>query len=307
MAGNAENPKIGIDNVVIAKLITDDGASVPVYDTPIPLPGIVTASVNPNSSVETDYADNSAFFVTGNRANTEMSLEITNVAPATLALMLGQTRVNGITQEKPLDQAPYFALGFRVWIGGTDENGDKIFEYFWYSKGKFSAPETGGNTKGDSIEFQHVSLTAQFVPTQYSPDGNGGVICSHARSDIDTPSATISAWFNAPVIVPSGDFSKLAVTAAQATASIEITATKESGSTPDIAESSVKLGESVLVADASDGTAIPGSVVVEGDTITFTPTTAFEAADVVLVSVTAGVQDTSGVHCEPYAKTITIA
>ena len=307
MAGNAENPKIGLDNVVIAKLIADDGASVPVYDTPIPLRGAVTASVNPNSSVETDYADNSAFFVTGNRANTEMSLELTNVAPATLALMLGQTRVNGITQEKPLDQAPYFALGFRVWIGGTDENGDKIFEYFWYSKGKFSVPETGGNTKGDSIEFQHVSLTAQFVPTQYSPDGNGGVICSHARSDIDTPAATITAWFNAPVIVPSGDFSKLTVTAAQATASIEITATKESGSTPDIAESSVKLGESVLVADASDGTAIPGSVVVEGDTITFTPTTAFEAADVVLVSVTAGVQDTSGVHCEPYAKTITIA
>ena len=61
------------------------------------------------------------------------------------------------------------------------------------------------------------------------------------------------------------------------------------------------------MAAASDGTAIPGSVVVEGDTITFTPTTAFEAADVVLVSVTAGVQDTSGVHCEPYAKTITIA
>ena len=307
MAGNAENPKIGIDNVVIAKLIADDGASVPVYDTPIPLPGLVTSSVNPNSSVETDYADNSVFFVTGNRANTEMSLELTNVAPATLALMLGQTRVNGITQERPLDQAPYFALGFRVWIGGTDENGNKIFEYFWYSKGKFSVPETGGNTKGDSIEFQHVSLTAQFVPTKYSPDGNGGVICSHARSDIDTPSAIISAWFNAPVIVPSGDFSKLTVTAAQATASIEITATKESGSTPDIAESSVKLGESVLVADASDGTAIPGSVVVEGDTITFTPTTAFEAADVVLVSVTAGVQDTSGVHCEPYAKTITIA
>ena len=307
MAGNAENPKIGLSNVVIAPLIEDDGINPPSYGAVIPLRGAVQASINPNSSVETDYADNSAFFVTGNRANTEMSLELTNVAPATLALMLGQTRVNGITQEKPLDQAPYFALGFRVWIGGTDENGDKIFEYFWYSKGKFSVPETGGNTKGDSIEFQHVSLTAQFVPTQYSPDGNGGVICSHARSDIDTPSATISAWFNAPVIVPSGDFSKLTVTAAQATASIEITATKESGSTPDIAESSVKLGESVLVADASDGTAIPGSVVVEGDTITFTPTTAFEAADVVLVSVTAGVQDTSGVHCEPYAKTITIA
>lgn len=307
MAGNAENPKIGLDNVVIAKLLTDDGASLPVYDTPIPLKGAVTASVNPNSSVETDYADNGAFFVTGNRANTEMTLELTNVAPATLALMLGQTRVNGITQEKPLDQAPYFALGFRVWIGGTDENGNKIFEYFWYSKGKFSVPETGGNTKADSIEFQHVSLTAQFVPTLYSPDGNGGIICSHARSDIDTPSATISAWFNAPVIAIGGDYSVLEATAAESSGKIVITATKESGSTPTIAEGSVVLGSTLVITEASTGEAVAGTVKVEDGTITFTPTEAFTSADVIVVSVTSGIQDASGVHCEPYAKTITIA
>lgn len=307
MAGNAENPKIGLDNVVIAKLLTDDGASLPVYDTPIPLKGAVTASVNPNSSVETDYADNGAFFVTGNRANTEMTLELTNVAPATLALMLGQTRANGITQEKPLDQAPYFALGFRVWIGGTDENGNKIFEYFWYSKGKFSVPETGGNTKADSIEFQHVSLTAQFVPTLYSPDGNGGIICSHARSDIDTPSATISAWFNAPVIAIGGDYSVLEATATESSGKIVITATKESGSTPTIAEGSVVLGSTLVITEASTGEAVAGTVEVEDDTITFTPTEAFTSADVIVVSVTSGVQDVSGVHCVPYATAITIA
>lgn len=307
MAGNAENPKIGLDNVVIAKLLTDDGSSLPVYDTPTPLKGAVTASVNPNSSVETDYADNGAFFVTGNRANTEMTLELTNVAPATLALMLGQTRVNGITQEKPLDQAPYFALGFRVWIGGTDENGNKIFEYFWYSKGKFSVPESGGNTKADSIEFQHVSLTAQFVPTLYSPDGNGGIICSHARSDIDTPSATISAWFNAPVIAIGGDYSVLEATATESSGKIVITATKESGSTPTIAEGSVVLGSTLVITEASTGEAVEGTVEVEDDTITFTPTEAFTSADVIVVSVTSGIQDASGVHCVPYATAITIA
>lgn len=308
MANNAENPKIGLDNVVIAELLSDDGINVPVYDTPIPLKGAVTASVNPNSSVETDYADNGAFFVTGNRANTEMSLELTNVAPATLAKMLGQSRVNGITQEKPLDQAPYFALGFRVWIGGTDENGDKIFEYFWYSKGKFSVPETGGNTKADSIEFQHVSLTAQFVPTAYNPDGkNGGVICSHARSDIDTPATTISAWFNAPIIVPNGDYTELTVVATESTGKISIVASKESGSTPTIAGASVVLGNTLVITDASTGESVAGTVEVENDTITFTPTEAFTSEDVIVVSVTSGVQDVSGVHCVPYATAITIA
>lgn len=307
MAGSAENPKIGLDNVVIAELLSDDGTNVPVYDTPIPLKGAVTASVNPNSSVETDYADNGAFFVTGNRANTEMSLEVTNVAPATLAKMLGQSRVNGVTQEKPLDQAPYFALGFRVWIGGTDENGDKIFEYFWYSKGKFSVPESGGNTKGESVEFQHTSLTAQFVPVAYNPDGNGGVICSHARSDIDTPASTISAWFNSPVVVVGADLSDLTVTASESAGKIEIVADKESGSTPTIAESSVILGTSLVITDVSTGDEVPGTVSVKDDTITFTPTDAFSSSDVIVVSVGSGVQDTSGVHCTPYAKTITIA
>ena len=114
MAGNAENPKIGLSNVVVAPLIEDDGINPPSYGAVIPLRGAVQASVNPNSSVETDYADNGAFFVTNNRGNTEMTLELTNADPNTLALMLGQERVNGITVEKPLDQSKYFALGFQV-------------------------------------------------------------------------------------------------------------------------------------------------------------------------------------------------
>lgn len=307
MAGNAENPKIGLDNVVIAELLTDDGNNLPQYGEIIPLRGAVTASVNPNSSVETDYADNGAFFVTGNRANTEMSLELTNVAPATLAKMLGQTRVNGITQEKPLDQAPYFALGFRVWIGGTDENGNKIFEYFWYSKGKFSVPESGGNTKGDSIEFQHISLTAQFVPTLYSPDGNGGIICSHARSDIDTPSSVISAWFNAPVIVTTSDTSALSVTASLSNGKIVITASKESAEDAVVADSSVVLGTSVLIYNSTKNENVAGTIAVDDNKITFTPDTESipTASDEIIVTVTGGVKDIAGVSCTPYSDVIT--
>ena len=307
MAGNAENPKIGLDNVVIAELLADDGTNVPQYGEVIPLRGAVTASVNPNSSVETDYADNGAFFVTGNRANTEMSLELTNVAPATLAKMLGQTRVNGITQERPLDQAPYFALGFRVWIGGTDENGNKIFEYFWYSKGKFSVPESGGNTKADSIEFQHISLTAQFVPTLYSPDGNGGIICSHARSDIDTPSSVISAWFNAPVIATTSDTSALSVTASLSNGKIVITASKESAEDAVLADTSVVLGTSVLIYNSTENANVAGTIAVEDNKITFTPDTESvpTASDEIIVTVTGGVKDISGISCTPYSDVIT--
>lgn len=207
MSGTMENPMIGLDNVVIAKLLTDVGGTTePTYGTVKPLRGAVQVSVNPNSSVETDYADNGAFFVADNRANIEMNLELTNVDPTVLAEMLGQKISNGVVVEGSQDQAPYFALGFRVWIGGTDADGNKIYENFWYAKGKFSVPEAGGTTKQESIDFQHKSLTAQFVSTAYSPDGKGGVFCTHARTD-NAPSGKeedyaefIEDWFEAPVL-----------------------------------------------------------------------------------------------------------
>lgn len=301
---SAENPKIGLDNVVIAQLLSDDGTNVPTYDEVIELKGAVNASVNPNSSVETDYADNGAFFVTGNRANTEMTLELTNIAPATLALMLGQTRANGITIEKPLDQAPYFAMGFRVWIGGTDDDGNKIFEYFWYAKGKFSVPESGGETKQDSINFQHVSLTAQFVPTLYQTDGNSGTICAHCRSDIDTAAATISNWFSTPVISTSLDTTALTVTIAQGedTSTITITGSKASGTASDINAASVSLGGTVVVAD-TDGDAIDGTLTIADNVITFTSTEAMSGSVVVSVN---GVKDVYGSSVTA-VKVLTIA
>jgi phi13 family phage major tail protein len=237
-----------------------------------------------------------------------MTLELTNVDPATLALMLGQRRANGITVETPLDQAPYFALGFRVWIGGTDADGNKIFQYVWYTKGKFSVPESGGNTKAESIEFQHISLTAQFVPTLYKADGNSGTVCTHCRSDIDTSSAVIAAWFNAPVFDVSVDTSKLTVAIAEGSTpgTITVTGTKASGADCVFAAASVILGSTLIVTD-SNGALVPGSVAVEDDEITFTPTVAFASSDVVTVTVTSGIKDVNGVSATPTTESVTIA
>lgn len=302
MAGSAENPKIGLSNVVIAELISDDGVNAPVYGNVIPLVGAVQASVNPNSSVETDYADNGAFFVTGNRANTEMSLEMTNVAPATLAKMLGQERANGVTLEKPLDQAPYFALGFKVWIGGTDANGNKIFELFWYAKGKFSVPESGGTTKQDSIDFQHVSLTAQFVPTLYKPDGNSGVICAHARTDIDTPSVTVNNWFNAPVISTNLDSGAVTVAIESSDANtITITGSKAGGGDCEFAEATVNADNIVII---YGGSVVAGAFTVNENVITFVSASAMSGT--VYVSVSNSVKDVNGVGVTPAIEELTI-
>lgn len=286
-----ENPIIGLDNVVIAQLLSDDENGV-TYDTPIALKGAVNASVNPNSDVAVDYADNGPFFVMNNRGNTELTLELTGVNPATLALMLGQTRSGGVTVETPMDSAPYFAMGFRVWVGGTDENGNKIYEYMWLAKGKFSVPESGAETKTDSVTFQHVNMTGQFVATIFVPEGqDAGTICTHCRSDVDTSAGVLSTWFDAPVISVSAQANTISVASA-AVASNVLTITFAATSATTIAPSTVN-ANSITVLD-NDGNVVDG-VFAQGTgdstspTITFTFDAEGETPKTVVVS--AGVKD----------------
>ena len=295
-----EAPKIGLDNVVIAPVLSDgpDGIS---YGNVISLKGAVNASVNPNSDVAVDFADNGPFFAASNRGNTEMSLELIDVDTDVLAQMLGQKKENGITVETPLDQSPDFAMGFRVWLAGKDDNGNNRYQYFWYAKGKFSVPETGGETKTDSLSFGHVNMTAQFVQTQYVPEGyDTGVICTHLRTDDPTVDSTVKAnWFNAPVIETSVDATALTVSATASEGVVTITATKASGATAKIAPASVKLGGSVLVFD-STGASVNASAVVSGAIITVTPAQNAEA--IASVIVTDGVKDAYGVAATPYSN-----
>lgn len=300
MAG--ENPKIGLDHVVIAKVLSDTKSGI-TYDTPIELVGAVNATVNPNSDVAVAYADNGAFFVTNNRGNTEMTLEFTNVDPSTIAAMLGQSRSGGITRETSMDQAPYYAIGFRVWIGGTDANGDNIYEYFWYAKGKFSVPESGAQTKAESISFQHVNMTAQFVSTTYVPAGeSSGTICTHCRSDIDTSSGVISTWFNAPVVELSAQSNTITLASA-VYADGALTLTFSATNATTIAQSTVN-DTNIVILD-SNGDAVAGEFS-EGTGASVSPTVLFtpDSATPVTVIVSSGVKDIYNVSVTPKMETV---
>ena len=299
-----ENPVIGLDNVVIAELLSDDVNGV-TYDTPIALKGAVNASVNPNSDVAVDYADNGPFFVMNNRGNTEWTLELTNVDPAVQAKMLGQKRSGGITVETPMDSAPYFAMGFRVWVGGTDENGNKIYEYMWLAKGKFSVPESGAETKKESVSFQHKNMTAQFVATIFVPNGqDSGTICTHCRSDVDTSSAVIANWFNAPVVSVASQANTITVTSA-AQVSDKLTITFAATTATTIAEATANANNITVL--NGDGEVIDGTFAI-GVSGNVAPTVVFTLADntesVATVVIGAGVKDIYNVAVTPKVVTL---
>ena len=288
-----EAPRIGLDEVHIAKVISDDANGI-VYDTPIALKGAVNASVNPNSDVATDYGDNGVFFVTNNRGNTEMTMELIDVDSTVLAQMLGQSKVNGVTIETPLDQSPYFAVGFRVWIAG-EKDGERRYQYFWYAKGKFSVPETGGSTKAESIEFGHINLTAQFAQTIYN-----GIICTHARSDDDeVSSSVITNWFSAPVISVASDDTALTVVIAESSGKVTFTGTKASGENFVFASGSIDNGVTIGVLDSSNNL-LEGTYAVNDNVITFTPASGTPAT----AFVTGGLKDNNGVGATPKIATL---
>lgn len=299
-----EAPKIGLDNVVIAKVLSDDANGI-TYDSVIPLKGAVNATVNPNSDVAVDFADNGPFFSASNRGNTELSLEMIDVDVDVIAALLGQQKSNGITVETPLDQSSDYALGFRVWLAGKDANGNNKYQYFWYAKGKFSVPETGGETKTDSLNFGHISMTAQFVQTQFVPAGQeAGTICTHIRTDDPTVPASVKEnWFNAPVVSVTTDDSELTVTAAYAGGKVTITGAKDSGASFVFAPSSAILGQTIIITD-SNGDAINGTLVCSttasaSPTIVFTP--AEDEGTPAAIAVTSGLKDSFGVGCTPMA------
>ena len=298
-----EAPKIGLDNVVIAKVLSDSAEGI-TFGEVIALKGAVNATVNPNSDVAVDFADNGPFFSASNRGNTELSLEMIDVDPDVLAQLLGQKKVSGITVETPLDQSSDYAVGFRVWLAGKDANNNNRYQYFWYAKGKFSVPETGGETKTDSLNFGHINVTAQFVQTQFVPDGQEtGTICTHVRTDDPTVPASVKEnWFNAPVVSVATDSSELTVTASMgANNVITFTGAKDSGASFVFAPSSAVVGQTILVFDAS-GDAVSGTLEVSSTastspTIKFTPSA--DAETPASVAVTSGLKDSFGVGATP--------
>jgi phi13 family phage major tail protein len=265
------------------------------FDTPVRIPGTVKVDIKPNGGLVVDYGDNAALVTVNYRGVTDGTVEFLDVPASIVSTLLGQTRANGITAESALDQSPYFALGFKVWLSG-DNAGNNVYQYFWYHKGKFAVPDGSYETKKDTITPQHVIMNAQFISNTYN-----GFIGVNGRSDEDLPTATASAWFNAPVLAPTVDLGELNVAIAKSSTNATFTFTKTGGGTFSIVTDSAVVGTSILVSKAGANQAGTiawtgqGTATVVG---TFTPTSAFGTADIDF-AVTSGVKDSNGVGCTP--------
>jgi len=147
----------GLEKVHIAFL--DSSGAIPIWETPIHIPGAVNLSVNPEGSENPFAADNEAdYFDHVNNDGYSGDLQMALVPDEVLARMLGwEIDTNGMLVENADGEQAEFALMCEV-------HGDKKNRRNVFYKCKASRPSKEHATKGDNIEPSTDTLSLRIRP-----------------------------------------------------------------------------------------------------------------------------------------------
>lgn len=144
--------KYGIKNVYFAvATIAIDGTAT--YDTPKPLPGAVSLSLEPQGDTTPFYADNIVYYTSVANNGYEGDLEIAKIPDDFLTDVMGYgTDSNGVMYEDAGAQPKSFALLFQF-------EGDQHAKRHVLYNCKCNRPSLSGATKEESIEPQTETIT----------------------------------------------------------------------------------------------------------------------------------------------------
>lgn len=196
--------RIGCDNLVYAKMTTEDTASTaPAYGAVTKAPGVMSININPNGSLETLFADDGPMESAATLGKIEVEIQKNELTTQNKADLLGhEIDTNGALVYGDSDVPPYVAIGFRT----LKSNGK--YRHVWLYKGKFTEPEDNNETKGDSINFQSDTISGQFTKLSFPYTVNGKSVRPWKyeldADNTEASSAVIAAWFTAPVM-PAAD------------------------------------------------------------------------------------------------------
>lgn len=178
--------RIGLSNLVAFTLKTDTTGTLS-YGAPFRIAPAVSASITPETSDDSFYADDIALISNRTISSITVELETADIPDEVQAKLLGlQIDENGVLHDNINAQAPQVALAFR----SLKSNGK--YKYVVLYKGAFGVGEDEYQTKEESATFQTTSITATFLPTVHNGDWRVSV-------NEDSPQVnqeTVDAWFN---------------------------------------------------------------------------------------------------------------
>ena len=190
----AENKvRFGLKNVHYA-ILTEGSANS--WDTPVPVPGAVSLTLDANVASSDFYADNVTYYKTFANNGYTGSLEMARIPDEMLQDIWGMTQdaTSKVIYEKTGVQPKPFALLFEI-DGDADQELNLLYRVIPSSK-----PTAGSQTTEESADPVTQSFDLSALPLVTGASSQLGLI--KARTAHETPTATKSAWFTA-VNVPS--------------------------------------------------------------------------------------------------------
>ncbi len=301
-------PGIGIEGVVYALLNpnSDVIGGLAAYGAVKSLVGAAKLTVNLNGQVVTDYADDGPAVISSATGKIQVSLELNDLSEDAYAELYGVSKVNGVSVDKTIDASPYIALGFKQLLAGAGADGLPVYRYFWLAKGVLSKPQVGGDTKKDTIAYQHMTISGEFARLEC----NGNAIARARTDNPDLPASMKSGWFNQPVISNTASLTAVTVGTITGDASDD-TITIPFAKSGETFKMAAPAAGDILIIVASTGALLSGNssfaVSAEGiaPTIIVTNTNIAEVAYIVLIS--SNVKDTNGVHVAATSQSVTPA
>lgn len=179
--------KYGLKNVHYAlATIAADGSAT--YDTPVPFPGAVSLSMDPQGENTPFYADDIVYWVGASNTGYEGDLEIAKVIDAFKTDVLGyQTDKKGVLVEDANANAVHFALLFQF------EGDVKATRHVLYNC-TATRPSASGSTKEESVEPETESVTITAT-TVYNASYDTDIVKAETNESTDT--TTYTEWFEA--------------------------------------------------------------------------------------------------------------
>ena len=178
--------KYNIHNVHYALLTLDDDG-IAKYGVPVPLPGAVSLSLDPNGEPSVFYADGYAYYTISNNMGYEGDLELALVPDSFRSDVLKESLdTNNVLVENSGVETSNFALRFEF-------DGDfKKIRHVLYNCSA-ARPTIESATNEDEIEVQTEKLSIKATPL-----ANG---CVKAKTGEDTTDTVYTKWYDA-VYVP---------------------------------------------------------------------------------------------------------
>ena len=282
--------RIGLKNVYYAEMLTDVAGGATTYDTPVRLAGAITANINPNSSMETLFADDGPLEVATALGNVELELNMSDISLTNLAFLLGHDHTSGVMTSKASDVPPWVAIGFQA----LKSNGE--YRYVWLLKGKFSEPEQSHETKGDTINWQTPTITGNFAKRDsddaWKRDADG--------DDEDFIEATGTDWFTAGPNGGTPDTTPPTVSTVNPPdgETNVVIATDIVWTFSEAIKAASVVAPNFIVYKASDYTVVAGALTYNNlqTIITFNPTSNLTNSEQYVCVVGTGVEDAAGNH-----------